>query len=62
LAVIAVSHGSSFGYSLLARLDHGVHDPTLWIALALTAVTVAVVVVAVWFTQEYAFRQSGRRR
>jgi hypothetical protein len=60
--VIAVSHGSSFGHSLLARLDHGVHDRTVWITLALAAVIVAAMEVAVWLVQEYAIRRSGRRR
>ena len=62
MAVIAVSHGRSLGHSLLARLDHGVHDPTVWIALALTAVIVAVIAATVWVVQEYAFRRGGMRR
>jgi hypothetical protein len=62
LAVIAVSHGRSLWQSLLARLDHGVHDPTVWIAVALTAVIVAAMVAALRLLQEYAFRPSGRRR
>ena len=61
LAVIAVSHGSSFGHSLLVRLAQGVHDRTVWIALALTAVIVAVLAAAVWLVQDYAFRRGGTR-
>jgi FtsH-binding integral membrane protein len=61
LAVIAVSHGGSFGHSLLARLDQGVHDRAVWIALALTAVIVVVMSVAVWFAQEWAFHRGGKR-
>jgi hypothetical protein len=61
LVVSAVHHGGSFGHSLLVRLDNGVHDRTVWIALALTAVIAAVIAAAVWIVQEYAFRGSGRR-
>jgi hypothetical protein len=59
--VIAVSHGRSLGHSLLARLDHGVHDRAVWIALALMAVIVAAMVVAVRLAQEYALRRGGRQ-
>jgi hypothetical protein len=62
LAVSAVHHGRSFGHSLLVRLDQGVHDRTVWIALALTALIVAVMAAAVWVAQEYAFHRGGWRR
>jgi hypothetical protein len=55
-------HRDSFGHSLLVRLDQGVHDRTVWIALALTAVIVVVMSEAVWLAQEWAFHRGSRRR
>jgi uncharacterized membrane protein len=60
--VIAGSHGKSFARALLVRFDQGVHDRTVWIALALTAVIVVVMAVTVWLGQEYAFRRGRTRR
>jgi hypothetical protein len=52
LVVIAVSPGRPFGHSLLVRFDQGVHDRTVWIALALTAVIVVAMVAAVQLVLE----------
>jgi len=58
--VIAVSPGSSFGHSLLARLGHGIHDRTVWIALALTAVILLVTAVTVWLGRSTRFDVAAR--